>query len=336
MDSQFQQGGPDDNTPVLEGWGGINIPTLCEVCSDSTTKQCSGCIDGPGYPTPGLINIYYCSLDCQQVDWPWHQELCRRLKLRTKIHRIATLLKAVMLAYREVVYDMDITDITSKDGMFRFVQISHTGNNCLHRVHAPFPNNITTNSEHKEVALLFEQGTAAMALLSRLTKKLLIGLDVTLVPVEIIMKKPKMPARVGPGRIPEYFPHTVWLMDIDRSDEVWILDPTGAQYGIQDVFVPWKHYMKEYECRFIGHYPYHRTETGDLDYFATLPEARKLATKIAVERQARIVFSSFVDYLVIGDLLDVSEPEFKRRVKALQENLKEHMSMYFHYKEANA
>lgn len=95
--------------------------------------------------------------------------------MRTKIHRIATLLKAVMLAYREVVYDMDITDITSKDGMFRFIQINHKGNNCLHRVHAPFPTNITTNPEHKEVALLFEQGTAAMALLSRLTKKLLMG-----------------------------------------------------------------------------------------------------------------------------------------------------------------
>ena len=97
------------------------------------------------------------------------------MKLRTKIHRVATLLKAVMLAYREVVYDMDITDITSKEGMFRFIQISHKGHNCLHRVHAPFPNNITSNLEHKEVALLFNQGTAAMALLSRLTKRLLIG-----------------------------------------------------------------------------------------------------------------------------------------------------------------
>lgn len=79
-----------------------------------------------------------------------------------------------MLAYREVVYDMDITDITSKEGMFRFIQISHKGHNCLHRVHAPFPNNIT-KPEHQEVALLFNQGSAAMALLSRLTKRLLMG-----------------------------------------------------------------------------------------------------------------------------------------------------------------
>lgn len=158
----------------------------------------------------------------------------------------------------------------------------------------------------------------------------------TAVPVEIMMRKPKVPVRIGPGRIPDYFLHTVLFMEIDRSDEVWILDPTGAQYGIQDVFVPWKHYMNEYACRFIGHYPYHATETGDLDHFATLPEAKKVATKIAVERQARVVFASFVDRLVVGDLLDVSETEFKRGVEEFQENLKEHMSMYFHYKEANA
>lgn len=150
------------------------------------------------------------------------------------------------------------------------------------------------------------------------------------------MKKPKVPVRIGPGRIPDYFPHTVLFIEINRSDEVWILDPTGAQYGIQDVFVPWKHYMSEYECCIIGHYPYHATETGDLDYFATLPEARLLATKMAVERQARIVFASFVDYLVIGDLLDVLKTEFTRRVAQFRENLKEHMSMYFHYEDPNA
>ncbi|KAJ6110510.1 hypothetical protein N7486_002745 [Penicillium sp. IBT 16267x] len=336
MNPQFQQGCADYNRSTTEGLGGIEAGYQCVICRQPTTKQCSRCVDGPAYPVLGLSNIFYCSVDCQRLDWPWHKVVCERMKLRTKLRRIATLLKAAMLAYREIVYDMDITDIESNEGLFRFIQISHKGHNCLHRVHAPFPNNITTNPQHKEVALLFNQGTAAMALLSRLTKRLLIGLDVKPIMVEITMEKPKVPVRIGPGPIPDYFPHTVMFMEINWSKELWILDPTGAQYGIQDVFVPWKQYMDEYECRIVGYYPYHTTETGDLDHFATLPEARTLATKIAVERQARIVFSSFVDCLVIGDLLDVSETDFKRKVEEFQENLKQHMSTYFDYKEADA
>ncbi|KAJ5649580.1 uncharacterized protein N7484_003303 [Penicillium longicatenatum] len=256
------------------------------------------------------------------------------MKLRRKLLRVATLLKACMLAYREVVYVMDLTDLRSKDEVYRYIEVNHTGTKCLHRVHAPFSTTLTPKPEHAEVALLFNQGTAAMHLFSRLTKKLFEGLDVTPTVAEIEMEKPKIPVKTGGGPIPKYFPHTVMVVRIDLTTEFWILDPTGAQYGIQDVFVPWKHYVEEYEVSLTKEYPFPVTETQDLDYFATLPGATTFAAKIAKERQARIVFSSFVDCLVIENLLGVSETDFTRWVGEFQERLKEHLNRNFDYGEA--
>jgi hypothetical protein len=92
---------------------------------------------------------------------------------RKKLLRTANILKAALLTYKEVVYDIDLTKIEFQDGVL-----------CLHQNQRSItarskrglsPGHLTTNIEHREAALVNNQCTTAMALLGRLTRKLLKG-----------------------------------------------------------------------------------------------------------------------------------------------------------------
>ena len=77
------------------------------------------------------------------------------------------------MIYRKVVYDVDLTKIKFQDGVL-----------CLHQnqrsittqsKYGFFLVHLTTNIDYKEAALANNQCTTAMALLGRLTRKLLEG-----------------------------------------------------------------------------------------------------------------------------------------------------------------
>jgi len=75
-----------------------------------------------------------------------------------------------LLTYREVVFDLNLTKIEFQDGTLRLYQTPTVGfRRCQ------FPAHLTTNNEHREAALANNQCTTAMALLGRLTRKLLAG-----------------------------------------------------------------------------------------------------------------------------------------------------------------
>jgi hypothetical protein len=78
-----------------------------------------------------------------------------------------------MLAYRETVYDVDLTKIEYRDGVLYLHQNQRSVSSQSKR--GPFPYHITDNLEHKEAALVKSQSTAAIALLGPLTRKLLRG-----------------------------------------------------------------------------------------------------------------------------------------------------------------
>jgi len=147
--------------------------TKCANCGADATMRCAGCIDAPEYQPGDSIGSVYCGRDCQKGHWSNHKAHCRALGQRKKLLRTANILKAALLTYREVVYDIDLTKIEFQDGVL-----------CLYQNKRPitaqskrglFPGHLTTNIEHREAALANNQCTTAMALLGRLTRKLLEG-----------------------------------------------------------------------------------------------------------------------------------------------------------------
>ena len=139
--------------------------------------MCSGCLHAPEYQSGDSRVVFYCSHECQIVDWPDHKAHCKNMQQREILFRAAQILKAAMLAYRETVYDVDLTKIEYRDGVLYLHQNQRPASSLSKR--GPFPNHITVNIEHKEAALLKSQSTAAMSLLGPLTRKLLRGKSIS-------------------------------------------------------------------------------------------------------------------------------------------------------------
>ena len=145
----------------------------CANCGTDATMRCVACRDAPEYQPGDSVGSVYCNRDCQKRHWSNHKAPCRALGQRKKLLRTANILKAALLAYREVVYDIDLTKIEFQDGVLCLHQNIRTITTQSKR--GLFPAHLTANIDHKEAALANNQCTTAMALLGRLTKKLLGG-----------------------------------------------------------------------------------------------------------------------------------------------------------------
>jgi hypothetical protein len=114
------------------------------------------------------------------------------------------------------------------------------------------------------------------------------------------------------------------------SDETWILDTAGSQYGFQDVLIPLQKYMDDKACRMInGPTTYDANETKDLDYFSTLPfmnisSAQKADRK--AERKVRLHFATFVDKQDTEKLLGGTDYQFPNELDNYVRILSLHMS----------
>jgi len=147
-------------------------------CDILASMRCTRCVDAPVYAPDEDIGVVYCSRDCQTRDWQNHKPQCNVLERRKKLIRIATILKATLLAYRECVFDIDLESIEFRDGTLRLLM----GSTHDRPFHTHFPSHLTANLEHREVALANNQCTLAMALLGPLARQLLTGKSANYVP----------------------------------------------------------------------------------------------------------------------------------------------------------
>ncbi|KAF5614163.1 zinc finger MYND-type [Fusarium subglutinans] len=286
-------------------------PTTCASCGTQATMRCAGCTDAPDYDPGDSMKVVYCDRNCQKKHWNDHKSRCRVMKQRKILLRAATILRAALLTYREILYDIDLTKIEAKDGMLYLYQNQRA---VTSRVKwGPFPDHLTSNAEHREAALTINQCTMATALLSRLTRNFLTGKSLR-------MRKTYYESFLTFSRMIK--------IDLLSTKELWIIDTAGCQYGFREVLVPFNKYIADKACQ-VGGKPttYNWTETKDLDYFSTLPFMNSRAQKQdrEVERKARLHFADFVDRHVKANILDGSASEFSNKLASLVERLKIHM-----------
>lgn len=152
---------------------GLTSESRCASCGSNASTHCSGCIGAPEYETGDAANTAYCDSDCQKAHWNAHKVHCKILQQRKKLLRAAKILKAALLTYRETSYDIDLTKVKYEDGVLLLHQKQRPYNTRCKR--GPFPNHLVANVQHKEAILAHNSCTTAIALLGRLTRKLLKG-----------------------------------------------------------------------------------------------------------------------------------------------------------------
>lgn len=198
----------------------------CANCETEATLRCAGCIDAPEYQAGDSVSVSYCGHDCQKKHWPSHKPRCNTMCWWRKLLRAALIFKRALLTYREVMYDIQLTKIEFRDGILYLHQKQRAiAAPCIR---GPFLDHLTTNSEHREAALAFNQCTTAMALLGQLVWKLLAGnmnthniftlasqdwhsIDVvsTIEVLDLHLERQLTPAKLVPGPDTIICPHTV-------------------------------------------------------------------------------------------------------------------------------
>ncbi|CAI7570759.1 unnamed protein product [Penicillium viridicatum] len=304
-----------------------NPSVECAKCGAEAKTLCLGCSHAPEYQSGDSRVVFYCSRECQILDWPNHQDYCKNMQQRKILLRAAQILKAAMLAYRETVYDVDLTKIEYRDGVLYLHQNQRSVSSPSKR--GSFPNHMTDNIEHKEAALVKSQSTAAMALLGPLTRKLLRDVPLKIETMVINIGRPRVPTRLVPGPDLHGGPHTVLKIGRVESNETWIIDTTGCQHGFQEVLVPFAKYFHDNECRILcGPRIYDACETKDLEYLSTLHafnQTKAQRQDMRLERLTRHHFAVFVYITVHDDFLVGSDADYKRKLDRFVNELKTHM-----------
>ena len=156
---------------AFEDWLWRRTQANCANCGVQATLRCTGCLDAPQYQSDEPVDVFYCKRTCQTIDWPHHKAQCNVMQNRKKMLRVATILKATALAYRECVFNFDIESVDFRNNVLRIHQRKNPNRTYLTK----FPSKLTDNAGHKEAALLNRQSTLTMCLLGPLARKLLKG-----------------------------------------------------------------------------------------------------------------------------------------------------------------
>ncbi|CAI7598257.1 unnamed protein product [Penicillium glandicola] len=188
---------------------------------------------------------------------------------------------------------------------------------------------MTDNIQHKEAALVKSQSTAAISLLGPLTRKLLRGMHLEIDTMVLNIERPRVPTKLVPGPDLHGGPHTVLKIERIKSNETWIIDTTGCQYGFRDVLVPFVNYFIDNKCRVLdGPRLYDACETKDLDYLSTLHvfnSTKAQRQDMRLERLTRHHFAVFVYMSVHDNFLVGTDNEYKRKIDRFVNGLKTHM-----------
>ncbi|KAI6085630.1 hypothetical protein F4821DRAFT_260765 [Hypoxylon rubiginosum] len=86
----------------------------CAHCGKEGSKRCLGCLGAPEHQLGDAGETVYCSKDCQEKGRAKHKYRCKKLQRRIVLFRVGRLLKATVLAYREVLFPINIKAVESR------------------------------------------------------------------------------------------------------------------------------------------------------------------------------------------------------------------------------
>ncbi|KAF5231996.1 hypothetical protein FANTH_13181 [Fusarium anthophilum] len=257
---------------------------------------------------------------CQAAHEPAHQVYCYNLQRRKTLLRTAKLLKAALLAYKEVVYDIHVTRI-KHDEVNGTLVLTHTPNRIERH---PFPNHLTSIEDHKQAALLVNQCTMSISLLGPMARGLLAE------------SSPHYQFHPPDGLMTDRKFHTIIEATLDSSGERWLIDVTGCQYGFRDIVLPFEKYIAQNNCSSYERLqPYGHTETTDQDELPRSPlmiltrgpSERQLAD-IEIEKGYRRHFAALVRALVHHGLTQGTDAHFAATLDKLARRVITYMSSY--------
>ncbi|KAJ5748344.1 uncharacterized protein N7511_010040 [Penicillium nucicola] len=305
----------------------------CICCATETRGGCVACAEAPEYVPGDAQEVLYCSADCEFKDSLNHQDHCNAMKERKKLLRCAELLRDSFLAFREVLFDLSLKAITFDNGQL-MLHPDERGQSDL-SLRFPFPDNLTSNPAHKAAALLYCQCTAAAFMLAPMARSLLKEVCSKVEVCSLSMRsnpesRPIQTLVVGTTVRENY--HTVLVVTLRLSEEQWVIDTTGGQFGHQEVIVPYKKYMDEKGSLLASPLvPYDYGLVDDLDMCrnnSPLDPYDVEGVYFMAAARDRQWFARFVDKYVRDDFLHGLDCDMRLLSEAFIAGLKDHLRRF--------
>ncbi|KAF5700568.1 beclin 1 [Fusarium globosum] len=244
------------------------------------------------------------------------------------------LLKAALLAYKEVVYDIHVTRI-SHDKDNGTLVLTHKPNRIERH---PFPSHLTSIEEHKQAALLVNQCTMSISLLGPMARGLLAGIVSRMDVAVVEIQNPSLTIKFHPpdGIMTDRKFHTIVEATLDSSEERWLIDVTGCQYGFRDILLPLEKYIAQNNCSsYELLQPYGHTETTDQDELPRSPliiltrgPSEQQLADVEIEKGYRRHFAALVRAIVNQGLTQGSDAQFAATLDELVRRVITYMSSY--------
>ncbi|KAI1497227.1 hypothetical protein F5X99DRAFT_423703 [Biscogniauxia marginata] len=218
---------------------GISDSTACAACGNLGAKwicrRCHVCLEGHT-----ITVTAYCNRNCQAVDQARHQPICDGRKM---IHRASFILKEIFVLMEKATYIYPLIQVIQKDGIIYTFDESWDRSAFTGRpMFWTFPSHLTPSEELLRAVLLNGECDEVNITLRPLVNIFIMPLCKSLEQISFVPKNVHRPiCQIGKGKATNcaMILHKVIRVTL-HSDEQFVIDLTGQQFGWREVFAPWQ------------------------------------------------------------------------------------------------
>ncbi|KAH6868789.1 hypothetical protein BKA58DRAFT_201121 [Alternaria rosae] len=206
------------------------VQAACVVCGEPANNKCSAC-------KSDTTSRQYCSKVCQVKDWSAHKKACKdaqNTNFEKKLARVAEIVQQAYYKFRENTWDTPVIKIDDRDDallIYDDVMLNKK------KYSIDFPHHLGTNDRSKKAILCAWACNEPMAWLHDTLVGLLEGLNIKVEEVAVslgaVSRKITFhdPFGNSDSNWPKFY-HDVVRITANKTKMQWIMDLSGAQYGI--------------------------------------------------------------------------------------------------------
>ncbi|KAL1795471.1 hypothetical protein ACET3X_005695 [Alternaria dauci] len=290
---------------------------VCVVCGEPAPNKCRGC-------KSDASSRRYCGKVCQEKDWPAHKKACRDIQnanLEKKLARVAEILQQGYYDFRKNTWDTPLIKVQrlGNDDLVIYEGIKLGGGRTKYFME--FPQHLVSDTRTENAVLCSLVCNEPSAWMHSIISELMEDLDVDIEEVSMDLNSPphKIIFHYINGESDQNdsaYPHQTIRVTSTKTKKAWIIDISGARYGICQALWTWKEYRSRFMAEVHLIYPLGTNKAAvkmlseipglpTLDFGVMGKVADHLASKVNIDWQSAFNLS-------LSQLVALDEEKFKK------------------------
>jgi hypothetical protein len=219
---------------------------------------------------------------CHVGDWPRHKDFLQDTKLRKRLSRAASVIRALYLKFRQRTWDIPIVEVAKKDWYLAVGQgDARGGRGDVEKFFLKFPKQLVKDERDRNQVLCTWMSMEALAWMHDIIADLLNGkffIATSCCLIHVADSSEDLDVEIEevwhtmsdmPRQTRYFFDPTIGSIDRDwdqynailritgkRTKTQWVIDITRPQYGDDGCYYEWVNYEKEHVEEVVAIYPF--------------------------------------------------------------------------------